>query len=77
MFKVGDKVYSDFYGDGVVIEVTDVGLYSIYVDFSTSGQFLFTKDGVYNIRSTSQEKNIRKVEDRHTIISSQKLVFVI
>ncbi len=71
MFKVGDKVYSDYFGYGVVIEViNEVVYYPIGVDFSASGrQFFFTEGGVYDIRSRSQEKNIRKVEDKSTLLA--------
>jgi hypothetical protein len=71
MFKVGDKVYSDYFGDGVVVDVNYGVIYPIYVKFPTSfnGAASFTREGVEDVRSPSQEKNIRKVEDRHTLLA--------
>ena len=63
MFKPGDIVYSDYFGDGVVVGIIDEAMHPVSVRFYNLGEgYYFTKEGVYYLKSPSQERNIRKIE---------------
>ncbi len=70
MFKVGDRVYSDYFGDGVVVGIIDGAIHPLFVCFSKPNNgYFFTKEGIYDLGLKSQEKNIRKIEDRPTLLA--------
>ena len=65
MFKVGDRVISDYFGEGKVVEVNTKLGYSVRVRFIKSSRLeWFTEYGLYRESNKNTDKyNIKKVDN--------------
>ena len=65
MFEVGDKVISDYFGEGIVVEVNTKVNYPVLVRFIKSSSLEgFTEYGLYRKSSKDTDKNnIKKVDN--------------
>lgn len=71
-FNIHDKVFSDYYGYGVVDSIAPDMYYSIVVTFDSGNTERFTDKGLWNKKNCS--KCIKKVQPNRPYIKDAKLV---
>lgn len=62
-FKVGDKVYSMNWGDGVVTNINKGAIYSVEVRWSDGNYDVFTAQGQYDYELADFDLDIVPIEE--------------